>query len=93
MYPNIEAERARKHLSAEQLATELGVTRKTYYNWCKRGKIPQNKLILMSEIFGVSADYLLCRDGESEERTCEDVGPCEGDLAMRSDPVSPERRE
>lgn len=66
MYPNIEAERARRCLSVEQLTAKLGVTRKTYYNWCKRGKIPQNKLVLMSEIFGTSVDYLLCRDTKTD---------------------------
>lgn len=36
-YPNIEAERARKGMSQETLATELGVTRKTLFNWMDSG--------------------------------------------------------
>lgn len=48
MYPNIEAERARKGMNVEQLTAVLGVTRKTYYNWIARGKIPQAKLEIMS---------------------------------------------
>ena len=61
-YPNIAAERARKKMSLEDLAKQLGVTRKTIYNWENSGRIPQNALEQMSEIFGVSIDYLLSHD-------------------------------
>lgn len=43
MYPNIDAERARKGMSVENLTAKLGVTRRTYYNWLEKGKIPQSK--------------------------------------------------
>lgn len=33
VYPNIEAERARKQMSQEELSNHLGVERKSYYNW------------------------------------------------------------
>ena len=59
IYPNIEAERARKGMSVENLTSLLGVCRKTYYNWVSKGQIPQNKLEKMAEIFNVSSDYLL----------------------------------
>ena len=62
MYPNINAERARKGLSVEALAIHLGVTRKTYYNWLKKGKIPQSKLEKMADMFNVSVDYLLSKN-------------------------------
>ena len=58
-YPNIEAERARKGYTIEELSKLLGVTRKTYYNWVCAGKIPQSKIELMSDIFDSSVDYLL----------------------------------
>ena len=58
-YPNIDAERARRGLTIERLTSMLGVTRKTYYNWCASGKIPQKKLENLAEIFGTSVDYLL----------------------------------
>lgn len=58
-YPNIDAERARRGLTAEELAKLLGVTRKTYYNWVNKRKVPQNQLVVMADIFGVSIDYLL----------------------------------
>lgn len=52
LYPNIEAERARNGLSYEKMARELGVSRKTIYNWLITGNIPQSKLIDMSNLFG-----------------------------------------
>ncbi len=58
-YPNIEAERARRGLSKDEFSKMLGVSRKTYYNWVAKGKIPQSKLELMADIFGTSTEYLL----------------------------------
>lgn len=59
LYPNINAERSRKGWSVERLANELGVTRKTIYNWVARGNIPQSKLKKMADLFGCTIDYLL----------------------------------
>lgn len=61
MYPNIEAERARKGLTQVEIATALGVTRKTYYSWVVEGNIPQPQVSRLAEYFGVSSDYLLGR--------------------------------
>lgn len=61
MYPNIDAERARKGMTIGEMTAALGVTRKTYYNWVRRGNIPQDKLVAMADLFDVSADYLLGR--------------------------------
>ena len=60
-YPNIDAERARHGLSLEGLAAELGVSRKTVYNWMTSGNIPQRALLKMSDLFDKSIDYLLGR--------------------------------
>ena len=59
MYPNIEAERARKGLTKEELACVLGVDRKTLRKWVNGGNIPTNKLVEMATFFGCSTDYLL----------------------------------
>lgn len=59
MYPNINAERARQGLTVDRLTKKLGVSRKTYYNWISKGRIPQSKLNDMSKLFNVSVDYLL----------------------------------
>lgn len=64
-YPNINAERARNGMTLEQLATTLGVTRKTIYNWISKGDIPQGKLVQMANLFDCSIDYLL---GQQTER-------------------------
>lgn len=59
MYPNIEAERARKGWTIDYLVKKLGICRKTYYNWTSKGNIPKEKLVLMADLFNVSTDYLL----------------------------------
>lgn len=58
-YPNIDAERARAGLTTVALAERLGVSRKTLYNWCAGGNIPQSALEEMANIFNCSVDYLL----------------------------------
>ena len=58
-YPNIAAERAKRKMSVDALATELGVTRKTIYNWENRGNIPRKKLEEMAVLFSCTTDYLL----------------------------------
>lgn len=61
-YPNIAAERAKRKMSLDGLAKEIGVTRKTIYNWEKRGKIPQRELDKLAELFNCTTDYLLRTD-------------------------------
>jgi transcriptional regulator with XRE-family HTH domain len=63
LYPNIEAERARKGMSYESMASSLNVSRKTIYNWLNSGNIPQSKLEEMADLFGCSTDYLLGLQG------------------------------
>ena len=62
-YPNIAAERAKRKMSVDALATKLGVSRKTIYNWENSGSIPQSALIKMAELFNCTIDYLLKTDG------------------------------
>ena len=63
MFNSIEAERARNGMSKEELATQIGISVKTYYNWLNGvNPIPSTALIKMSDIFGVRIDYLLNRD-------------------------------
>lgn len=60
MLANIEAERARNGYTKEALSKELGVSKKTYYNWINElTDIPSSSLIKMRTIFGVDIDYLL----------------------------------
>lgn len=60
-YPNIEAERVRLNLSQEKLVNELGIERKTYYNWLRKGNIPVCFLSKLADRFDCSVDYLLGR--------------------------------
>ena len=57
---NIEAERARNRLSKEELAKQLGIAIKTYYNWInEETDIPGTKLMEMASLFGVTMEYLM----------------------------------
>lgn len=66
-YPNIAAERAKRKMSVEKMASVLGVTRKTVYNWETSGNIPQRKLEQMADLFGCSIDYLLLTEDDKNE--------------------------
>lgn len=57
---NIEAERARKRFTKEELAKRLGISLKTYYNWLNEDTdIPGTKLMEMATLFGVTMEYLM----------------------------------
>lgn len=59
-FMNIEAERARKGLTKEELAKELGISTRTYYNWITGERpIPHTALVKMKHIFNTKIDYLL----------------------------------
>ena len=54
-------------LSQEQLADRLGVTRQSVSKWESGSAVPELvKLIALSDMFGVSVDYLL---GRTDEKT------------------------
>lgn len=59
-YPNIEAERIRHRMTNEDLATKLNVNPRTIRRW-QSGitEIPVSKVVTMTSLFGVTADYLL----------------------------------
>lgn len=62
MRMNIEAERGRQGLTKTQIAKKLGVSLNTYNTYINGAAIPSDKLIAMSDMFGVSCDYLLGRN-------------------------------
>lgn len=65
MLRNIEAERVRKGLTQEQLADELGVSRRSYSNYVnENNNIPSTVLVRMAKFFSVSVDYLLAKTEE-----------------------------
>jgi len=60
MLSNIEAERARKGLTKDNLAASLGVTRTTYRKWVnEETDVPSSALLKMSKLFETDIDYLL----------------------------------
>lgn len=61
MRMNIEAERARNGMTKTQLSEKLGISLNTYSTYIQGAPIPSDKLIALSELFGVSCDYLLNR--------------------------------
>ena len=61
MYNNINAERARRNMTVEDLAKKIGISVRTFYTWQGSGNIPATKLIAMAELFDCSIDYLLGR--------------------------------
>lgn len=60
MLRSIEAERVRNQLTKEEMAKELGVSLKTYYNWVnEETDMPISFLVKISNMFGTTTDYLL----------------------------------
>ena len=57
---SIKAIRKRRHVSAESLARELGVTRQTVVNWeAGTTEPPASAIKKMADFFGVTTDELL----------------------------------
>ena len=48
-------------ISNDSLADNLGVSRKTLFNWMEKGSIPSSALIKMADMFSCTIDYLLGR--------------------------------
>lgn len=60
LFPNIEAERARRGLTKSELAKCLNVSDATLKNWMYgKTEIPSSKIVELAKLFGTSTDYLL----------------------------------
>lgn len=60
MFPNIEAERARRGWDRSKFAQQLNVSYGTMKNWMNgKTEIPASKIIEMSQLFSCTTDYLL----------------------------------
>lgn len=69
----LTALRKKAGLSQEQLADRLGVTRQSVSKWESGTAVPELvKLISLSDMFGVSLDYLV-RDCAEESKTAEET--------------------
>lgn len=61
--------RSEKELSQEELAERIFVSRQTISNWENNKNYPDiNSIVLLSEIFGVSIDYLIRGDVEQMKK-------------------------
>lgn len=62
---NFRIERMKLGLTQSDIARKLSVTRQTVNNWEKRGVTPDTgTLMALSELFGVSTDYLLGKESK-----------------------------
>lgn len=69
----IQELRKNKGLSQEQFAERLGVSRQAVSKWESNQSCPDiEKIALISELFGVSTDYLI--KGDEEQQTEESMG-------------------
>lgn len=61
--PIIEAERIKHRMTRDDLAKTLGVSKRTISNW-QGGvtELPLSKLLILSEMWNCSTDYLLGLD-------------------------------
>ncbi len=60
VFPNIEAERARRGMSKKDVAAAIEVSDQTFKNWMAgKSDIPSSKIVSLAKLFGVSTDYLL----------------------------------
>ena len=65
--------RKEKHLSQQQVADALGITR-TAYNKYESGVItPSRRLSALCDLYGVSADYLLGKDADAPDTKPDDT--------------------
>ncbi len=56
---NVNSEMKRFGMSQETLCAQLGIGRKTFYEWKKKGDIPATKLLACAKIFNCTLDYLV----------------------------------
>lgn len=45
-------------IGVSQLSRDLGIARNTLYNWCEKGNIPLDKLLLLKD-YGLDVDYII----------------------------------
>jgi transcriptional regulator with XRE-family HTH domain len=76
--------------SQEELAEKMGVSRQSISKWESAQSVPDmKKIVKMSELFGVSTDYLL-KDEIEEPEPAEDAGETTDDKGEKLVPVSME---
>ena len=75
--------RKKHNLSQEELANKIGVSRQAVSKWESAQSIPDlQRVIQLSEIFGVSTDYLLKDECETPQ-PIEGVEPSDKDFPLK----------
>lgn len=65
----IKIQRKKKKMSQQKLGEIMGVSRQSVIKWEKSASFPEiEKIIKLSEIFGVTIDYLLKDDCNLKEK-------------------------
>lgn len=59
IFENIRAECAEKDITLVSLATQLGIERKTFYNWQEKGDLPLSAVSKIAGILDVPIERLL----------------------------------
>ena len=78
--------RRKAGLSQEQLADQLGVTRQSVSKWESGAAMPElGKLIALSELFGVSIDYLVKENQTSDPRPAGEGDSCSARVEEKLD--------
>ncbi len=47
-----------ERIGVSKLARDLGIARNTLYNWCEKGNIPLDKLLILSD-YGLDVSYII----------------------------------
>ena len=58
-FRNMRAEITRKGWTIEQFCAELGIVKRTFYDWEAKKDFPVKYLLTMAQMFGVSMEYVL----------------------------------
>lgn len=58
-FENIRAEIVRKGWTIEQFCNVIGISKKTFYLWEKKGDFPLSNALKMSAIFEKPIDYII----------------------------------
>ena len=58
-FNNIRAEISRRGWTIEQFCREIGIAKRTFYDWESKKDFPVSYAILIAEMFCVSVDYII----------------------------------
>lgn len=66
MYPNLDAEQARRKLNNSETASAIGLTRAAYERKKKNGRFLAEECCGLCRLFNAPFEYLFSRDTETE---------------------------